>query len=69
LNYKPHYYNPLINGKHYIYVNEKTDLKKLDEQYNIKEIAENGYQWYLENASKNGAAKVFSQIMKSRFGE
>ena len=69
LNYKPYYYNPLVNGKHYIYINEKTDLTKLDKLYNIREIADNAYQWYLDNASPMGAAKTFLQIMNDKFGE
>jgi len=66
LNYKPYYYNPLVEGKHYIYIDEDTDLKDLENRYNIKEIAENGYQWYLENATPEGAAKTFRKILKEK---
>ena len=69
MNYKPCYYDPLIEGKHFIYFDLNTDLKKLEELYNIDEIAENGYQWYKKNATPMGAANTFLQIMKDKFGE
>jgi len=68
MNYKPYYYNPLVEGEHYIYIDEKTDYNNLENLYNIKEIANNGYEWYKNNASKYGAAKVFLQIMNDKFG-
>jgi len=68
LNYKPNYYNPLVKGKHYIHINEKTDFEKIESEYNIDEIAEAGYQWYLDNASPNGVVKTFLQIMNERLG-
>lgn len=67
LNYKPNYYNPLIEGKHYIYFDNNTDLKNLENMYNIEEIAINGYQWYKRNASPEGVAKTFLQIMNEKF--
>jgi hypothetical protein len=67
LNYKPNYYNPLIEGKHYIYIDEKTDFNNLENMYNIKEIANNGYQWYKDNATPESVVKTFLQIMKDRF--
>lgn len=69
LNYRPHYYNPMEEGKHYIYFNEKTVLTNIEKQYNIDEIASNGYQWYKENASPEGITKSFLKIMKARFNE
>jgi len=66
LNYRPKYYNPLEEGKHYIYFDEKTDLQSLENRYNIKEIGENGYQWYLDNVPPEGAAKTFRKILKER---
>ena len=68
INYKPNYYNELVEGKHYIYIDEKTDIKSLENQYNIDEIAEAGYQWYLENMTPNSAAKVFRQIINEKLG-
>jgi len=68
LNYDPNYYNSMIDGKHYIKINEKTSLENLEKEYNIDEIAQNGYQWYKDNASPMGAANTFLQIMKDRFG-
>lgn len=67
MNYKPFYYNPLIEGKHYIYIDEKTSIENLENMYNIDEIAQNGYEWYKENATPMGAAQTFLQIMKDRF--
>ncbi len=67
LNYKPFYYNPMIEGKHYIYFDNKTDFKTLESMYNINEIAMNGYQWYKDNASRSGVTQSFLQIMADRF--
>ena len=69
INYKPHYYDPLIEGKHYIYINQETDFNNLDKLYNIDEIANNGYEWYKRNASPKGVAESFIRIMKDKFGE
>jgi len=69
LNYKPYYYNPLEEGKHYIYIDDNIDLKKIEEMYNINEIAQNGYEWYQNNASPDGLIKSFLQIMNDRFGK
>jgi len=69
IDYEPHYYNPLINGVHYIHINKETDLNNLENMYNIDEIAENGYQWYKDNASPEGVVKVFRQIMMDRFNQ
>lgn len=66
LNYKPYYYNELVEGKHYIYFDGKTDIKDLENRYNIKEIGENGYKWYKENVPPESAAKVFRQILKEK---
>ena len=68
LNYKPYYYNPLEHGKHYIYIDQKTEISKLDQMYNIEEIAKNAYQWYLDNATSQGLAKTFLQIANERLG-
>jgi hypothetical protein len=67
LNYKPCYYNPLVEDKHYIYVDTNTNFKDIENHYNIDEIASNGYQWYKDNASPEGVAKTFLQIMKDKF--
>lgn len=68
LNYKPSYYNTLVEGKHYIFIDAKTDLKNIENQYNIDEIARNGWQWYKDNASPEGTAKTFLQIMREKLG-
>ena len=66
LNYKPNYYNPLVEGKHYIYIDANTCFDKLETMYNINEIAMNGFQWYKDNASTDGVTKTFLQIMSER---
>ena len=66
LNYKPHYYNTLEAGKHYIFFDANTDIKNLENEYDINQIAENGYQWYLENVRPEGAANTFRKILKEK---
>jgi len=66
LSYKPYYYNSLIEGKHYIHINENTCIKSIESMYNIEEIANNGYQWYQDNATPSALAKVFLQIMQEK---
>jgi len=68
LNYRPYYYNSLVEGEHYIYFDAKTDLKSIENKYDVEQIAENGYNWYKENASPEGAAKVFRQILNEQLG-
>jgi len=67
LNYKPTYYNPLVENIHYIYIDENTDFGIIDKEHDIDQIAANAFEWYKENASPMGAAKTFKQIMKDRF--
>jgi len=69
INYQPFYYDPLVNGEHYIKIDEKTDFENLDKLYNIDEIANNGYEWYKRNASPMGASESFLRIMNDKFGE
>jgi hypothetical protein len=54
----------LVNGKHFILINNKTDLNSLEKMYNMDEIVENAFQWYKENATQNGIATSFLKIMK-----
>ena len=68
LNYRPHYYNQLLEGKHYIYLDEKTEIKNLENMYNIEEIAKNGYEWYKNNASPLGVVQSFLKIMNDKLG-
>ena len=63
LNYKPFYYNPLVEGKHYIYIDANTDFKNLDKMYNMEEIVSNATDWYNKNATPNGIANTFEQIL------
>ena len=69
MNYKPHYYNPLVAGKHFIYIDENLNLENLENMYNIEDIAKNGYEWYQENATPMGSAKTFLKIMQEKLGE
>ena len=69
LNYKPYYYNGLIEGKHYIYFNEKSTLKDLLMMYNVEEIGRNGYEWYKANASNKGVVNTFLQILREKLNE
>jgi hypothetical protein len=67
LNYEPYYYNPLVAGKHYIRIDENTQINSLDKMYNIKEIAQNGYEWYKQNATPEAIPRTFLQIMQEQF--
>jgi len=66
LDYEPNYYNPLIKGKHYILIDEKTDINSIDKLYNVDEIEKNAYEWYLNNASMEAIPKTFFQIMTEK---
>lgn len=66
LNYKPYYFNNFENGKHYIYIDEHTDIKNLEDQYDIKAIAENGHRFYRENMSPLGVALSFLEIANKK---
>tara|TARA_R110000824_G_scaffold12226_8_gene53687 strand:- start:2588 stop:3496 length:909 start_codon:yes stop_codon:yes gene_type:complete len=65
LSYKPHYYDPLIPGEHYIYIDENTKLEDLD-KYDADKIAKNGHDWYLKNASSDGIVESFVRIINER---
>jgi len=69
MDYEPNYYNPLVAGKHYILIDENTDVKLLDKMYNIDEIANNGYEWYKQNATTEAIPRTFLQIMQDKFGK
>ncbi|MFA7219313.1 MAG: hypothetical protein WC119_02255 [Synergistaceae bacterium] len=66
LDYKPFYYNPLIPGKHFILIDQNTRIDSLESMYNIEEIAQNGYEWYKQNATTEALPKTFLQIMNER---
>ncbi len=66
LNYKPFYYDPLIEGKHYIFLNENTQLDKIESCCNIDEMVENAYEWYLRNASPHGVALSLKKLLKEK---
>lgn len=68
MNYKPFYYNPLVPGKHFILIDEKTEISKLDQMYNTGEIVKNAYEWYQNNATPQGLVKSFLQITKEKLG-
>jgi hypothetical protein len=66
MDYKPTYYNPLIDGKHFIFIDKNTDLNGLEQKHDIKQIALNAYEWYKNNASEKGVVKSFLQIMTDK---
>jgi len=66
INYRPNYYNPLEQDKHYIFINPETKINALENMYNTKEIEKSCHEWYKNNATPHGAAKVFKQIMDER---
>lgn len=66
MSYRPYYYDPLIDGKHYIYIDEKTNLNELENKYNIEQMAEDAFQWYQRNASPSGIASSFLKIMTDK---
>jgi len=66
MNYKPFYYNPMVEGEHFIYIDENTEFEKIEELYNTDEIARAGREWYEKNASPTGTANSFMQIMTEK---
>ena len=68
INYKPLYYNELIEGYHYIYIDEETNLTELESKYDLEAMAERAYEWYLENATPDGLAKTFKNMVLTRLG-
>lgn len=66
ISYRPYYYDPLVEGVHYIYINDKTNFKSLDNMYNIGDITENAFQWYQRNATPSGLANSFLKIMSDK---
>ena len=63
MNYQPCYYDPLVPGKHYIEINQKTQIAAIADLYDIAAIAEEGHQWYKRNATPDGAARLFRRII------
>lgn len=66
ISYRPYYYDPLIEGIHYILIHEKTNFKELENMYNIKDMVENAFQWYQRNATPSGIASSFLKIMSDK---
>lgn len=66
IDYAPNYYEPLVHGEHYILIDQKTQIDSLEDMYNMKEIANNGYEWYKRNATPQGAAETFLRIMEEK---
>lgn len=63
LNYEPVYWNPMKSGVHFIrWLGESP--KDLEKNYDLAKIAENGHQWYLDNATPKGIANSFKQIVE-----
>lgn len=66
LNYKPYYYDPLIEGKHYAHIDINTNLKDLSNKYDFEYIVKNASEWYNNNASPEGVVKSFIKIISDR---
>lgn len=68
MNYQPYYMNDLVPGKHYEYVNKPSDLNGIISKMNpvrIKELTEEAYKWWVDNASAEGVCKTFIQRMQT----
>ncbi len=65
LNYKPHYYDELIDGEHYIYW-DKQNILDLEKLYDLEKIAENGHNWYLRNATPSAISALFKKVLKDK---
>ena len=52
LNYKPYYLNPFEAGKHYLYVEQPSDIELVLTELEARkqELAENAYQWWLKKS-------------------
>ncbi|MFA5313782.1 MAG: hypothetical protein WC375_10795 [Methanomassiliicoccales archaeon] len=68
INYHPLYYNPLVEGKHYIFIDTNNKLKDLASMYNIDEMTREAYEWYEHNATPQGVVESFVQILRERLG-
>ena len=66
ISYKPFYYDPLIPGKHYIFIDGKTDFKAIPTMYNMEEMVKNAWEWYQNNATPAGIVKSFLKIMADK---
>jgi hypothetical protein len=66
ISYRPYYYDPFIDGVHYIFIDERTNFKALSSLYNIEQIAENAFEWYQNNATPKGIVKSFLRIMTDK---
>lgn len=64
LTHRPLYYNKMIPGYHYIPLTLNTDVKNIEDEYNVKEIAEHGREYFDDNFSSKGVATTFLQILK-----
>ncbi len=65
LNYKPNYYDPLIDSEHYVYWNSQNILD-LEKTYDLEKIAENGHNWYLRNAPPLAISSLFKKVLKEK---
>ena len=73
---KQKFYNPLIDGVHYIGFDEdenpKNQIEIIKEKFTeirnqpdlLKSISENGLKWYHENGSINGNVNVLKEVVK-----
>lgn len=66
ISYHPYYYDPLVPGKHFILIDDKTNFKTLTKMYNIEEMTKNAFEWYQNNATPLGIVKSFLKIMSDK---
>lgn len=66
MNYKPFYYNQMVEGEHYIFWDGTKPLAEIEKTYDLNKIAEKGHQWYLENATPDALSATFNQICKEK---
>lgn len=68
MNYKPHYLNELVPGKHYIYVKTHSEIEKALETLTpdfAAELGNNAYEWWKANASDEGLCRTFIQVLET----
>ena len=68
LNYRPHYFNQLIPGSHYLYCAKPEHLGKMmdnlmDDKELYDNLSHNSLSWWEANASEKGICETFIQIM------
>jgi hypothetical protein len=66
LNYRPYYYDPLVEGQHYVYFDAKTNFAEVLKTLDCQKMVNEAYAWYQRNASPEGVVKSFLRILRER---